>query len=363
MNLVSSTLQLLTPMITNKIASSLGINNTLATTAISAIVPVLLAAFAGKASTPAGASALSSALGAHDPGLLGSLAGMIGGAGQTAMISNGNSALSSLLGGQATSSLAGALGKFAGVESSAGSNLIGLLAPVVMGSVANTQKASGLDAGGLANLLAGQKDNIAAAIPPGFAQLLGGSGLLDSIAGNLKTMAAPPAPRAPEPARPAAPAVPEEPEFNWMPWAIGAAALLALYMFLAKPAPAPVPPAAEKAAAPASTPAVAAASDAMNQAKSVVSGLTSALGNIKDVATAQAAVPQLASTSTALDTLGKLSSSLSPEIRAQIASYIAGAMPQIAPLVATVLKIPGAEAILKPILDAVMVKLTTLSKV
>ena len=363
MNLVSTIMQFLTPMITNRIASSLGISNAMVSTAIGAILPAILAGLAGKASTPTGASALAAAVDQQDPGLLGSLTNMLGGAGQSAVINNGTSVLSSLLGGSATNALAGAVGKFAGVNPQQSSSLIGMLAPVIMGHLGQAQKAGGLDAGGLAKLLVGQKDNIAAAIPPGFAQLLGGSGLLDSIAGNLKNMAAPAAPRAPEPARPAAPAVPEEPEFNWMPWAIGAAALLALYMFLAKPAPAPVPPAAEKAAAPASTPAVAAASDAMNQAKSVVSGLTSALGNIKDVATAQAAVPQLASTSTALDTLGKLSSSLSPEIRAQIASYIAGAMPQIAPLVAIVLKIPGAEAILKPILDAVMVKLTTLSKV
>ena len=145
-----------------------------------------------------------------------------------------------------------------------------------------------------------------------------------------------------------------------MPWAIGAAALLALYMFLGKPATAPVPPAAGNAAAPA--PAVAAAGEAMTQAKSVISGLTSALGNIKDVPTAQAAVPQLSTSSTALDTLAKLAANLSPEMRAQIATYIAGVMPQIAPIVANVLKIPGAEAVLKPILDAVMGKLTTLSK-
>ena len=87
MNLVSTTLQMFTPMITSRIASALGVNNSMATMAISAIVPTLLAAFAGKAATPAGASALSSARGAQDPGLLGSLESMLGGSAQTNLAS------------------------------------------------------------------------------------------------------------------------------------------------------------------------------------------------------------------------------------------------------------------------------------
>ena len=54
MNLVSTMMQFLTPMITNKIASSLGINNAMATTAINAILPTILAGLAGRAGTPAG---------------------------------------------------------------------------------------------------------------------------------------------------------------------------------------------------------------------------------------------------------------------------------------------------------------------
>ena len=224
MNLVSTAMQFLTPMITNKIASSLGMNNAVVATAIGAILPTLLAAFAGKASTPAGASALSSALSQQDPNLLGSFAGMLGGAGQNALISNGTSALSGLLGGSATNALAGAVGKFAGVDTSASSNLIGMLAPVLMGQLAHTQKSSGLDAGGLAKMLEGQKGNIAAALPPGFSDLLKGTGLLDSVAGSMKAPTAPAAPAARMEA-PRMPSMPPAPAFNWMPWAAGAVAL------------------------------------------------------------------------------------------------------------------------------------------
>ena len=361
MNLVSTAMSFLTPMITNRIASALGINNSMVTMAISALVPSILAGLAGKASTPGGASALASALGQQDPGLLGSFAGMLGGAGQNALESNGTAALTSLLGGSSTNALAGAVSKFAGVDQTASSSLIGMLAPVLMGQLAQTQKSSGLDAGGLANLLAGQKENIAAAMPAGFSQLLEGSGLLDSISGNLKSVAAA-APKVELPSAPSMPAMPDMPTFNWMPWALGAAALLGLYWFLGKPAKIPTMPAAEKAAAPVAGAGAVAAADAVNQAKSVITGLTSTLGNIKDVATAQAALPNLNASSLALDGLTKLSGGLAPDAKSALVALIAGAIPQLKSLIDAALKIPGAEAIVKPALDTIMGKLAVLAK-
>lgn len=353
MNLVSTVMQFLTPMITNKIASTLGINNALVTTAIGAIVPAILAGLAGKAGSPAGASALSEALGKQDPGLLGSFAGILGGAGQGALVSSGTQALSSLLGGSATSALAGAVGKFAGVEANASSSLIGMLAPVVMGSLAQSQKSSGLDAGGLAKLLDGQKSNIAAALPPGFAQLLGGSGLLDSVAGNLKAAA----PAAPKMAAPSMPSMPAAPAFNWMPWAAGALGLLALlWAFGGGNKTATV----EKAAAPA---AVVDAKVAMDEAKKIFAGLTTSLGNVKDATTAQSALPQLTAGSAALDGLTKLAGGLAPDAKAQLRALVAATMPQLSPLVENVLKIPGVDAILKPVMDAIITKMTGLSKI
>ena len=358
MNLVSTIMQFLTPMITNRIASSLGISNAMVSTAIGAILPAILAGLAGKASTSTGASALAAAVDQQDPGLLGSLTNMLGGAGQSAVINNGTSVLSSLLGGSATNALAGAVGKFAGVNPQQSSSLIGMLAPVIMGHLGQAQKAGGLDAGGLAKLLVGQKDNIAAAMPAGFAQLLGGSGLLDSVADNLKA-AAPAAPRAVEPSRAPPMAEPDAPAFNWMPWAAAATALLGLFWFFGGSKPAPTPAAVQQTAAPAA----AGATAALDQAKSLITGLTSTLGNVKDAATAQAALPQLTTTSTGLDTLTKLAGSLAPDAKSQLAALIASALPQLSPLMATVLKIPGAEAILKPVLEAIMTKMTGLSKV
>ena len=49
-----------------------------------------------------------------------------------------------------------------------------------MGVIARLQGARGIDAGSIAGLLSSQKDNIAAALPSGLGNLLGGTGLLDS---------------------------------------------------------------------------------------------------------------------------------------------------------------------------------------
>jgi len=350
MNIVSTMMQFITPMIASRIASALGIPNTMVTAALTAALPAILAGLAGKAATPSGASALSTALQGQDPKLLGSFADMLGGPQQAAFVNNGTSALTGLLGGASTNALTGALAKFTGASTQQSGSLIGMLAPVVLGQLAGAQKSSGLDAGGLAKLLDGQKSNIAAAMPSGFSDLLSGSGLLDSVAGNLKAAA----PKVEAPRKPAAAG------FNWMPWAIGSVAVLgAAYMFGTKPSVPSMP--APKVAVP--TPAIAGANLAMDEAKKIFGGLTSSLGTIKDASSAQAALPQLTASSLALDGLTKMAGSLAPDAKTQLRLLVAATMPQLSPLVETALKIPGAEAILKPVMDAILAKMTGLSKI
>ena len=179
MNIVSTIMQMLAPVIINKIAASLGVNQGLAGKAIAVIVPAILAGLAGKAATSAGAQDLSATLGRQDPNILGELGKMIGAPGQQSFTDKGNSLFGSLLGGSSKNALADAIGKFSGLSGGQSSSLMGMLAPVVLGGLAKQQKASNLDASGLANMLAGQKNNIAAAMPAGFSDLLAGSGLME----------------------------------------------------------------------------------------------------------------------------------------------------------------------------------------
>ena len=60
--------------------------------------------------------------------------------------------------------------------------LMGLLTPVIMGVLGREQGVAHLGANGLTRMLTEQKDEIAAALPPGLGKLLEASGLRDSIA-------------------------------------------------------------------------------------------------------------------------------------------------------------------------------------
>ncbi len=370
MNLVSTIMQFLAPAIINKIAASLGMNQGLAGKAIAAAIPAILAALAGSASKGGGAAQLANVLSKQDPGLLGNFASMLGGSGQQAMVNSGTSALSSLLGGSSANALAGAVGKFAGIDSGQSGSLLGMLAPVVMGQLAQTQKSSGLDAGGLASLLNGQKDNIAAAMPSGFSNLLAGTGLLDSIAGNLKSGAA----TATGTATPMPQAVVDEGSSlsKWLlPLALGVAGLYLLSSYGCDRAPekamAPEKPAVTAPAPAATAPAPAAtapapAADLSGVATKALSGLMASLGTIKDEATAKAAVPGLQDAAKQIDGLKIAAGALSGDARKSIAMLIAAALPGITSSVEKAVGIPGVGAILTPVLGPVVANLEALSK-
>ena len=181
MNIVSMAAQYLTPMIVDKIASSLGITSPLAQKAIAAILPTILGSLLGSSSKPEGLGALTKALGQQDPGFLGNLGSLIGGSNQSQLVSGGTNLLGSLLGNSGLGAMTSAVSKFAGIGDAPTKGLIGMLAPVALGTLAVQQKASNLDGAGLAKMLMGQKDNISAALPAGFSDLLKGSGLLDSV--------------------------------------------------------------------------------------------------------------------------------------------------------------------------------------
>ena len=180
-NLSSEVSQFLTPEIIARIASALGLDKTSTEKAVVGAVPTLLASLISLVSKPAGATRLSDAVSKQEPGVLSSLASVIGKPGQKALIDNGASALSSLLGGSAVSSLGSALAHYAGTGVGGSKSLLGLLGPVVLGVLGNEQRRSGLDASGLARLLTSQKDSVLAAVPSGLSNYLREAGLVDRV--------------------------------------------------------------------------------------------------------------------------------------------------------------------------------------
>ena len=187
-NFVTTIMQSLTPDMIAKIASLLGIDRSIAEKAIGAGIPAILASFANLASSPDGARQLSSTL-AHQPANgLEQIRNAIG-AGQQSAAEGGASLLSGLLGGSGLNALAGAIGSFAGTGANTGKSLLGMLGPVVAGVLGQQQRNNGLDANGLASLLASQKDQIAAAMPSGFAKMLSGTDVLGAFGGGMRRTA------------------------------------------------------------------------------------------------------------------------------------------------------------------------------
>jgi hypothetical protein len=164
-----------------RIASALGLDRTNAQTAIGAAVPGLLAGLSGVAAQPGGAQKLVDAV-RQQTSALGSFAKMVGASGQSSLIEKGSQMLSSLLGGRDQTALAGAVGKYAGLGQNASGSLLGMLAPIVMGTIGQEQGTRSLDAGAITSLLSSQKNNIAAALPAGFANHLAAQGYSTRLA-------------------------------------------------------------------------------------------------------------------------------------------------------------------------------------
>jgi len=360
-NLVSLIMQFLTPDMIGRIASALGLDRSNAQTAIGAAIPGLLAGLSGVAAQPGGAQKLVDTV-RQQTGVLGSFANMIGASGQSSLIEKGSQILSSLLGSRDQTALAGAVGKYAGLGQNASGSLLGMLAPTVMGAIGQQQGTRSLDAGGIASLLSSQKDNIAAALPAGFANLLGGSGLLDSLGGAARTATA----AAGQTARvttSAARAIGDTGQratavsLNWLYWLIPLLAALAVLIYLfAKPA--------EQVAQQGVTAVQGLTVGGLDIGKQVTDSITNlrtTLTGITDASSAQAALPKLREVTAQIDKVDGLLGQLSPEQRRVLAGVVNPLMPSLNQLFDKVLAIPGVAELLKPTIDALRAKLTLLT--
>lgn len=349
MNIVSTIMQLFGPAIISRIASSLGVSQGLVESALGAAVPGLLAGLTKTASQGAGATQLSNAVAKQDTSILSNLGNLFGGPKQQALADQGTNVLSSLLGGSSTNALANAIGKFSGLSGTQGGSLLGMLAPVVLGQLGQVQKSSGLDAGGLANFLDSQKDNIASALPAGFSNLLGGTGLLEGL-GNRTTTSTVPVHKA------------VTDTTNWSKWLIPAAlAVLALWLLSSYGCERERTQNTETTAPTQTTPMTADAT-LVDTTTKALNGLTTTLSGITDEASAKAAVPQLQDIANQIESVKTAAAPFSAETKRPIASLVANALPGITAAIEKATGIPGVAAILNPILQPLLANLQTLSK-
>src|SRR6516225_11154899 len=189
-NLVEMVMQYLTPDRIGRIAAAFNLDSKSAQSVAEVSVPSLLAGLASLALQAGGAQKVVDAVRQHS-GAIDSRANAVGGsANQAALADKGTQWFSSLFGDQNHSALTGAVAKFCGLSQAASEALLGLFFPVVLGTISKQLRASSINSSSLTRILASQKDNVAAALPSRFADLLRGTRLLGARSGAAGTVSA-----------------------------------------------------------------------------------------------------------------------------------------------------------------------------
>ncbi|HEY7462521.1 MAG TPA: OmpA family protein [Gemmatimonadota bacterium] len=178
------------PGLTREVGNYLGEPESATKSAFTAAIPAVLAAVATKASTPASADQLLGLLRSPDidPELAANLPVALGGPTTDTLIQQGMTLASSIFGGR-QGAVANALGSMGGLKSSSLSKLLALVVPLVLGLLKKHASDNRLDAGGLSNLLAGQKDFLRGSLD---SRLAGALGLpsADAVVSDVSTRAA-----------------------------------------------------------------------------------------------------------------------------------------------------------------------------
>jgi Bacterial protein of unknown function (DUF937) len=362
-NLVSLVMQFLTPDMIGRIAAALGLDHNKVQSAITSAVPALLAAFNNTATQPGGAQKLADAA-KQQASALGNFANTLASGGESSLLQKGSQMLSSLVGSQNQNALTDAIAKFTGLGQNASGSLLGMLAPIVMGTIAQHQGTTRVpDANGIANLFANQKDNIAAALPSGLGSLLSGTGLLNSLgdaartatAASSEAMREASATRLVDAARQRGGGAASAPS-NWLYWLLPLAAAAALLIYFAVR---PTQEVAQQGMSQTQNVAVE-APDLGKQITNSITNLRTTLDGVTDVASAKAALPKVREAASQIDKTGGEVGQLSADQRKLVARLINPMMPAFNQICDRILAIPGVAEVLKPSVDAVKAKLTTL---
>ena len=376
MNLVDLVTSQLTGDVLGKLAGLTGTNEAQTRSATNAAVPALLSAFGKLASTNSGASSLASSLGGLDLKTLGNLAGLLGGSQASGLGSIGGSLLSSLLGNN-LGGLVGTIASFAGMQPGIMKTLLTYLAPIVLGTVANSFKGAKPDAAGLMRLFSEQQDNIKAALPRGL-----------SLADFDTTSASPR--RAEETRGVHRHEEPASAFPSWLPLLL--LPLLGLVGWALWPKPQPAPRAVvvnetvrregpvvvdrtevietegKKVIADAVEEKISLAPEMVEVLKvgenltGLFGNLGKVLGTVTDEASARDAIPQLTDYAPMLESLQKSTVALPEAGRSTIVELVTKNMGSLQKVIDTVMAIPGVKEILGPTVTPMIETLSKLGK-
>ena len=155
-------------------ANQLGINESQAQSAVSAAVPFLLSAL-NKNAQNGGAEGIFTALDNHNGGILDNLSGFLGQGGNQ---QDGLGILGHVLGNN-QQNVESAISKESGLNMGQVTQILALVAPIVMGYLGRQKQSEGLDSNGIAGLLGGLVGGSNATANQGGINLGGFEKLLD----------------------------------------------------------------------------------------------------------------------------------------------------------------------------------------
>jgi hypothetical protein len=395
-SLLDLVMKFLTPDVIVRIANALGIDRGVAEKAIAALVPTILAGFAAT-SQSGGAQRIADAAKQQQAGLVDGFVNRVGVGNGTppGLVDQGLKQVASLFGGTQQSEITQAVSRYSGASPAASASLLGMLTPAVLGVIAKESGTRGPNAAGIADLLAEQKDEIAKAIPSGFARQLSGTNFLDSIGG----MAATGAGAAKEMAHQTAAAVRETAEEtfpgdrdmaysgrragdvtpfsvpSWALWVIpvALAAGLAWYFLADRPQETtfasispgiqittPGQPRTATPGQPAS-PTQLAVAEINTQLTQSLGTLRTSLSNVTDAVSANAALPKLREVTAEVDRVVNAVGQLPVEARRMVEGVDANTMAALNRTFDRLMTIPGVSDILKPTIDTLKQKLQSIT--
>ncbi len=153
----------------------LGVSESSANDALGAMLPALMGGLINKGSTQSGAASILDFMNKNNigGGLLDNLGGLFGGGAKTDGLASTGSMVLKFLMGDKTGAVVDLITKTVGIKSGVASTLMKMAAPMLLGLIGRQVKNKGLNAGGLMDLLLGQRDYVKKAAPAGLADILG----------------------------------------------------------------------------------------------------------------------------------------------------------------------------------------------
>lgn len=365
MNIVEMILKSLSGETLQKLAAAIGESPESVQKALTAIVPTILSGLGSLATSPQGGEKLWNSLRSVDGQVADELGGILAGGGADELAKKGAGILEDLLGKGGLAALIGPIAKYIASNPELVKKLLPLVVPFILSFLGKQIKDGGFDLASLLKLLMAQKANIAKAMPAELRNSLAGvQGL-----GDLTTFASDATRKLTSTGSSTLAQSADSTQ-----WFVPLMALIALLAagawWLNQPKPAVVDPTKTIENRPAvDTGAVGVTPGPQDPAESItktfsgyVQETSRILDSVTDVPTAESAAPQLTGLTSQMDALAATLEDLPDSSRAIVSSIVKQGQKTLQDKADKVLAIPGVGEILKPILDTLLEKVSSLIK-